>query len=179
MHRLKLAAFALAALTLTILAAACGSGSSNNASAAPGSTTASSGSGGSLYGGGGSSSSSSGTLTVKTASSPLGTILVDQDGKTLYLFEADHGSTSTCNGGCAAAWPPATTSGSPKAGSGAKAGMLGTTMRSDGSEQVTYNGHPLYWYAGDTNAGDTNGQALDQFGAEWYVVSPAGAAVVK
>ena len=177
MSKSKLAALVFAALTLTILAAACGSGSGSNASATPGSTTASSGTGGGLYGGGGSSSSSSGALTVKTASSSLGTILVDQDGKTLYLFEADHGPTSTCSGGCAAAWPPATTTGSPTAGCGATASKLGMTKRSDGSEQVTYNGHPLYWYAGDTKAGDTNGQGLDQFGAEWYAVSPAGAAV--
>jgi predicted lipoprotein with Yx(FWY)xxD motif len=104
----------------------------------------------------------------------LGKILVDSKGRTLYLFEKDTGTKSTCAGACAAAWPPFTTSGKPKAGAGANASMLGTTMRSDGTREVTYNGHPLYYYAGDQAAGDTNGQGLDQFGAEWYVVSPAG-----
>ena len=64
--------------------------------------------------------------------------------------------------------------GRPKAGSGVNASMLGTTTRSDGKDEVTYNGHPLYYYAGDQKAGDTNGQDLNQFGAPWYVVSPAG-----
>jgi predicted lipoprotein with Yx(FWY)xxD motif len=104
----------------------------------------------------------------------LGKILVDSKGRTLYLFEKDTGTKSTCSGACAAAWPPLTTSGKPKAGAGANASMLGTTKRSDGTREVTYNGHPLYYYAGDQAAGDTNGQGLDQFGAEWYVLSPAG-----
>jgi predicted lipoprotein with Yx(FWY)xxD motif len=68
----------------------------------------------------------------------------------------------------------AATYGKPKGGTGVKASLLGTTTRSDGNPEVTYNGHPLYYYAGDRKAGDTNGQDLNQFGAPWYVVSPAG-----
>jgi predicted lipoprotein with Yx(FWY)xxD motif len=115
-----------------------------------------------------------GGATVAVRSTSLGKILTDSQGRTLYLFEKDTGTKSTCSGACAAAWPPLTTSGKPKAGPGLKASLLGTTARSDGSTEVTYNGHPLYTYAGDQGAGDTNGQGLDQFGAEWYVLSPAG-----
>jgi predicted lipoprotein with Yx(FWY)xxD motif len=115
-----------------------------------------------------------GGATVDVRSTSLGKILVDSQGRTLYLFEKDQGPKSTCSGACAAAWPPLTSSGKPKAGAGVKASLLGTTARSDGSSEVTYNGHPLYSYAGDQGPGDTNGQALDQFGAEWYVLSPAG-----
>jgi predicted lipoprotein with Yx(FWY)xxD motif len=112
------------------------------------------------------------TVGVRTGS--LGKDLVDSQGRTLYLFEKDTGTMSTCSGACASAWPPATTSGRPKAGSGLNAGLLRTTTRSDGSTQLAYNGHPLYRYAGDQSPGDTNGQDLTQFGGGWYVVSPAG-----
>jgi predicted lipoprotein with Yx(FWY)xxD motif len=115
-----------------------------------------------------------GGATVAVRSTSLGKILTDSQGRTLYLFEKDKGPKSTCSGGCASAWPPLVTSGKPKAGAGVTASKLGTTTRSDGSSEVTYNGHPLYTYAGDGAPGDTNGQGLDQFGAEWYVVSPAG-----
>ncbi|MDH6626152.1 putative lipoprotein with Yx(FWY)xxD motif [Streptomyces sp. LBL] len=112
---------------------------------------------------------------VKTATAgKLGTILVDAKSRTLYLFEADKSTTSTCNGSCAAAWPPLLTSGNPTAGGSAKAGLLGTTKRSDGKMQVTYHGHPLYGYAGDAGPGDTNGQGLNQFGAAWYVLDDSG-----
>jgi predicted lipoprotein with Yx(FWY)xxD motif len=126
--------------------------------------------------GGGSSNAHanpSGT-TVNVRSTSLGKILVDPRGRSLYLFEKDTGPKSTCSGACASAWPPFRTSGKPKAGSGVTASLLGTTTRSDGNDEVTYNGHPLYYYAGDQKAGDTNGQDLNQFGAPWYVLSPAG-----
>jgi len=109
----------------------------------------------------------------------LGKILVDEDGHVVYLFEADKGMQSTCSGTCAAAWPPVLTGGMPVADSGAKSAKLGTTSRSDGKMQVTYGGHPLYYYAADTSPGQMNGQASDQFGAEWYVVGPAGSKVEK
>ena len=140
-------ALALPAIMLAI--AGCG-GSSSNANANPSGTT------------------------VHVRSTSLGTILVDSQGRSLYLFEKDTGPKSTCSGACASAWPPFRTSGKPKAGSGVTASLLGTTTRSDGNDEVTYNGHPLYYYAGDQKAGDTNGQDLNQFGAPWYVVSPAG-----
>ncbi len=114
------------------------------------------------------------TRTVATADSPLGTILVDANGRTVYLFEKDSGPKSTCTGACAQEWHPVTTSGKPTAGDGLAASMVGTTTRSDGTTQVIYNGHPLYRYVGDNSPGDTAGQNLDVFGARWLVVSPAG-----
>ena len=93
------------------------------------------------------------------------------------LFAQDTGTKSTCSGECAVDWPPVRVSGKPKAGSGVNTSMLGTTPRSDGKPQVTYNGHPLYLFEGDSNAGDTYGQAITAFGAAWYVMSPAGNAI--
>ena len=112
--------------------------------------------------------------SVDVRDTSLGKILVDSQGRSLYLFKKDTGPKSTCYGSCAVASPPLTTGGTPKAGSGAKASLIGTTTRTDGKDEVTYNGHPLYYYAGDSAAGDTNGQDLNQFGAAWYVLSPAG-----
>jgi predicted lipoprotein with Yx(FWY)xxD motif len=172
----RFALLALVALPLGIAAAGCGGSSSSSAAPASGTNTSSGSSGPYGYGGGGgSSSSSSSAVTVKTASSPLGTILVDQDGKTLYLFEADSMNKSNCSGGCLALWPAVMADGKATAGSGVSAGMIGTAT---GSSQVTYAGHPLYWFSGDTAAGDTNGEGLTDFGGAWYAVSPAGKAVV-
>jgi predicted lipoprotein with Yx(FWY)xxD motif len=120
-------------------------------------------------------SGSSATVGVSDNSS-LGKILVDSQGRTVYLFKKDTGPMSTCSGACATEWPPVTSTTKPTAGNGATGSMLGTTKRSDGSTQVTYNGHPLYRYVGDAAAGDTNGQNLDFFGGKWYVLSPAGTA---
>ena len=108
------------------------------------------------------------------ATHALGTVLVDAKGRTLYLFEKDKPTASTCNGSCAAVWPPLTSTGAPAAGHGVLKGKLGSVKRSDGSAEVTYAGHPLYTYAGDTKAGQVKGQGLDQFGAEWYVLNPSG-----
>jgi predicted lipoprotein with Yx(FWY)xxD motif len=104
----------------------------------------------------------------------LGRVLVDSLGRTVYLFEKDTGPKSTCFGACATEWPPVTTSGKASAGSGVTASMLGTTKRSDGKTQVTYNGHPLYLFEADQKQGDATGQNVDAFGAKWYVLSPAG-----
>jgi predicted lipoprotein with Yx(FWY)xxD motif len=122
------------------------------------------------------SSSPSAQVTVAThnAGGKLGTILVDEKGRTVYLFQADKTDKSTCTGACAAAWPPLLTKGKPKAGTGAKSNLLGTSTRSDGTTQVAYNKHPLYFFAGDSKPGQTNGQDLNQFGALWYVLNPAG-----
>ena len=114
------------------------------------------------------------SATVSVANTGLGKILVDSTGKTLYLWQKDSGTKSACSGGCAAAWPPLRASGKPTAGSGAKASLLGTTPRSDGKPQVTYDGHPLYLYQGDSKPGDTTGQGSTGFGAPWYVLSPTG-----
>ena len=114
------------------------------------------------------------TPSVSLHKSSLGSILVDSRGRTLYLVEADKAGRSACSGGCAALWPPLPATGTPHGGPGVQAGKLGTIARSGGGRQVTYNGHPLYTFAGDAKPGDTAGQALDQFGAEWYVVNPRG-----
>jgi predicted lipoprotein with Yx(FWY)xxD motif len=112
--------------------------------------------------------------TVRIASSPLGRILVDSKGRTLYDFAPDARGRSTCYGACAALWPPLTTIGKPRAGSGVAASLLGTTKRTDGKVEVTYGGHPLYYYVADSKRGETTGQGLNQFGAPWWVISPAG-----
>jgi len=121
-----------------------------------------------------SSAGAAGGASVALASSKLGKLLVDATGRTLYLFEADTGAASTCNGACASAWPPLTTAGQPIAGPGVSASKLGTTKRSDGTTEVTYDGHPLYTFSGDSAPGQTNGQGIDGFGAEWYVLSATG-----
>ena len=114
------------------------------------------------------------TATVAVATnSTLGQILVDGNGRTLYLFVADT-TTSTCYGQCAQYWPPLLTSGQPVAGTGANASLLGTTQRTDGSTEVTYAGHPLYYVLTDKNPGDATGQAVNNYGALWYVVGPDG-----
>jgi predicted lipoprotein with Yx(FWY)xxD motif len=163
---------ALVALTAAgALAAGCGSSGSGSGSG-----------GGGGYGGGGpapTTSGPSGAATVTAANSKLGMILVDGSGRTLYLFEKDQPNRSACSGACEAAWPVDQTSGTPKAGNGVKAALLGTISRSDNTTQVTYNHHPLYYYSGDRQAGQENGQGLNAFGAEWYVLSPAGAKVDK
>ena len=105
------------------------------------------------------------------------TVFTDASGKTLYLFASDHGTTSTCNGACAAAWPPLTASGRPTGTGGANAAMLGEITRSDGSKQVTYDHHPLYYYAGDSSAGDISGQGSTAFGGAWWIVAPSGSAI--
>jgi len=121
-----------------------------------------------------SSGGSAETVDLKSISGIPGMALVDEDGKALYLWEADKNGTSTCTGPCAAAWPPVTTSGAPLAGNGVDKALLGTVKRSDGTEQVTYNGHPLYYFVGDTAAGTAKGQGSKDFGASWYVLSAKG-----
>jgi predicted lipoprotein with Yx(FWY)xxD motif len=115
-----------------------------------------------------------GTKVTVANNSRLGRILVDGRGRTLYLFLADMGKTSTCYAVCAQYWPPVLTKGTPLAVSGASASLLGTTKRKDGRLEVTYAGHPLYYFISDMKAGDTTGQGVNGFGALWYVVSPSG-----
>jgi predicted lipoprotein with Yx(FWY)xxD motif len=119
-----------------------------------------------------------GTATAGTAvdiaKSRFGPILVDSHGRTLYDFPPDKRGASTCYGACAALWPPLTTTGKPHAGAGVRASLLGTTKRSDGKIEVTYNGHPLYYFVTDGKPGQTTGQGVNQFGAPWWVLSAAG-----
>ncbi len=171
MKRTAAPAVCAVAMLVTAVTGGCSSGGGSS-SASPSATGSSGG-----YGGGSAAPSSGpaaqATVATRTVSR-LGTILVDAKGLTLYLFRADTTTKPTCSGACAAAWPPLLTSGKAKPGAGAKGSLLGTTKRSDGSREVTYDGHPLYRYAGDSKPGDTNGQGLDQFGALWFVLHPAG-----
>jgi predicted lipoprotein with Yx(FWY)xxD motif len=112
--------------------------------------------------------------TIHISKTNLGKTLVDSRGRTLYLFQKDSGTTSACTGACAAAWPPLTVTGNATVGHGATASLIGTTSRSDGTQQVTYNGHPLYLFQGDHKAGATNGEGLNAFGGSWFALSPAG-----
>jgi predicted lipoprotein with Yx(FWY)xxD motif len=118
-----------------------------------------------------------GPAHVATAQNALGTILTGEGGRALYLFVADTGTTSTCAGACAKEWPPLTTAGAPVAGAGVDATLLSTTPRSDGTTQLTYNGHPLYYYDDDKGPGTTKGQGELSYGAKWYVLTPAGAKI--
>src|SRR4051794_4237961 len=111
---------------------------------------------------------------VATRRTALGTTLVDTRGRTLYVFEKDHGATSRCYGGCAGVWPPLTTARKPPARAGASSSQLGFSRRTDGKPLAPYSGHPLYTYAGDDKPGEVNGQGADQFGGEWYALSPSG-----
>ena len=111
---------------------------------------------------------------VHLATSKFGRILVDSKGITLYDFVKDKGTASACYGACAALWPPLFTKGKPVAGPGVRASLLGTTKRKDGKLEVTYGGHPLYYFVTDRKPGQTTGQGVNQFGGPWWVLSPAG-----
>src|SRR5689334_8413461 len=137
-----------AVIPLAALAAAgCGGGGGTSASAKPPKNT-----------------TIARVAAVRVANSRLGKILVDSQGRTLYLFQKDSGTKSACTGACATAWPPLTTTGKPTVGSGASASLIGTIARSGGAAQVTYNGHPLYLFVMDKKPGDTNGEGKTAFG---------------
>lgn len=159
-------------IAIALVMAGCGgSNTSSSRSAAP----SSSGSGG-AYGQSTSTSTSSAASTAMIATKQhgkLGTILAYGPKKlTVYLFEADKPGSSSCSGACARAWPPVT--GKPQAGGGAMSADLGTITRPDGTMQVTYKGHPLYLFVKDKDDGDAYGEAVNAFGAEWYVLAPSG-----
>jgi predicted lipoprotein with Yx(FWY)xxD motif len=116
---------------------------------------------------------------VSTSGTSLGRVLVNSRGHTLYLFEKDRNGKSACAGNCASFWPPLIAAAKPRAAGGAKASLLGTTRRADGRMQVTYKRHPLYTFAKDTKKGQTRGEGIDAFGAEWYAISPAGTKLEK
>ena len=115
-----------------------------------------------------------GATQVRVASSRLGRIVVDGKGHTLYLFEKDKNRHSACYGPCATYWPPLLTKGSPLAQTGVNQQLVGTTQRTDGTEQVTYAGHPLYLFLLDKQPGQTNGEGSQDFGAGWDALSQAG-----
>ena len=150
-------------LASALLATACGSA----ATASPGSAPAA-----------GSSASASATETVITThAGSAGAFLTDGSGRTVYLWAKDPTNMSECSGACAQAWPPVPATGTLTATGGVQASDLGTITRSDGTKQVTYDGHPLYYFVGDSAAGQTNGQGSDNFGAKWWLVAPSGAEI--
>jgi predicted lipoprotein with Yx(FWY)xxD motif len=117
-------------------------------------------------------------VEVSTAHTSIGTVLVAGPKRlTVYRFEGDHGPSSTCSGACASVWPPVTTSGRPIAAGGAIGAKLSTIARSDGTQQVAYGGHPLYYFVKDTAGGQTHGQGIDGFGGRWYAVRPDGSTI--
>jgi predicted lipoprotein with Yx(FWY)xxD motif len=111
---------------------------------------------------------------VMLRSTSLGSVLADARGHSLYLFGADKGSKSACYGQCAAVWPPLLSAGSPVAGTGLKKALLTTAKRKDGRLQVVYAGHPLYFFSGDSKAGQVTGEGIVHFGGTWYAVDAAG-----
>jgi len=157
MERSVLALFPAVA---AIMAAGCGGSSATKSSSTPVGATA------------GTDAPVSATVGARTTT--LGKILVDSQGRSLYLFEKDTSTASSCSGACVGVWPPLTVSGAPRGGAGVLASKLGVTKRGDGQTEVTYNGHPLYRYVADTAPGQTKGEGLNQFGAGWDVVSPSG-----
>jgi predicted lipoprotein with Yx(FWY)xxD motif len=160
----RFSATALSLTALALIVAGCGGSSmtsSSQTSKAPAST---------------SGSSSGAAATVSATSNPeLGTLIVDSGGLTLYSFQKDSGTKSACYGSCAKIWPPLTTSKPPRAGEGATASKLGTTKRTDGTTQVTYDGHPLYTYSADTSPGETSGNGITSFGGSWHALDSTGA----
>lgn len=148
----------MAAIGAALVVAACGSAASTKSSSSAGVNAAATAS----------------SATIKTATGPLGTHLVGPSGRTLYLWVADSKNKSRCSGACAAVWPPLTAKGHLTGAGAVHASLLGTTS---GHKQVTYDGHPLYYYTGDSHPGTTAGQGSDGFGAKWWVVSPTGAAI--
>lgn len=156
--RLKRAPLLMAPAAVALIIAGCGGG----------------GGGGKTQSAAGGNAAAPAGSTLRLAALSPGKALVDAQGRTLYLFEADKTSASTCNGACASIWPPATVTGKAIAGAGVKAFKIGTTKRGDGQTQLTYNGHPLYRYVADSKAGDVKGQGIDQFGAKWYVLKASG-----
>jgi predicted lipoprotein with Yx(FWY)xxD motif len=160
-----------------LLIAACGSSSSsssNTSSATAPPAAASSTSSASTTA---STAAATTGVTISTATAHGQTYLTGPSGRAIYLWVADTGDKSNCSGACAQAWPPVTTKGKAVAGSGVNAADLGTTTRSDGTQEVTYKGHPLYYFVADKTAGSTTGEGSDSFGAKWWLVSPAGTAI--
>ncbi len=168
--------------TVAALAALAGCGSSKSTTtsttAASATGTSSSSAAKSPYSGGTGGSSAAGASSaalVSTKHGSAGTVLAVGPKKlTVYLFEGDKGPSSACSGACASVWPPVTTTGATQAGGGAIASDLGTVTRADGSKQVTYKGHPLYFFAKDKDQGDSYGQGITSFGSAWYVLAPSG-----
>jgi predicted lipoprotein with Yx(FWY)xxD motif len=156
---------------VALVVAGCGSSSSSSSAPAPTPTAtnaaASSAAGGSSKG-----------VSVSLVKGTDGTYLAGASGRALYLWVADSNGKSNCSGSCAKAWPPLLTKSAPVAAQGVQASDLGTTTRSDGTKQVTYKGHPLYYFVEDSSSGMTHGEGSDSFGAKWWLVAPSGSAIM-
>jgi predicted lipoprotein with Yx(FWY)xxD motif len=114
------------------------------------------------------------SVTLMGTHTALGPTLADGQGRTVYLFASDSATTSTCYGSCASIWPPVPATSAPHTAGGASDNRVGSIQRTGGGSQLTYQGHPLYYYAGDAKPEDTGGQALNQFGAKWCALTPSG-----
>jgi predicted lipoprotein with Yx(FWY)xxD motif len=167
---------AVIAAGIALAASACSS-SSNGTTAAPAASSATAQPSSPAAAASASSSMAATTIDLQSVSGIDGKFLADGQGRAMYLFEADKGSTSTCTGACAATWPPVTAGTMPMAGGGVSQSLLGTTKRADGTEQLTYNGHPLYYFSADTGAGMAKGQGTKAFGSDWYVVDGKGSKI--
>lgn len=176
-------AIAVVALVLGLAVAGCGS-SSGSSSTSSSSTAETGGSETASSGGGGEAASTTAAESSGGAATPVsvgsaagvGKVLVDSKGMTLYYFQKDQKGSgkSKCEGACASAWPPLTTSGEAEAMSGVNTAMLGTIERPDGTTQVTYAGWPLYTFVEDKKPGEDNGTDSKAFGASWYPLHPNG-----
>lgn len=164
MPRSRITIAVLSLVVFALVVAGCGGGSSSSSTSTAAETGESSASGG------------GGTVSA-TEVGALGTVLVDSEGMTVYMFAKDQGTTSSCYGACEQGWPPVIAEGKPTAGEGAMSSQLGTTKRKDGTMQVTYAGHPLYTFAGDTSPREANGNGSTAFGGKWSVMDEGGEAV--
>ncbi|HLJ04474.1 MAG TPA: hypothetical protein VKT31_13595 [Solirubrobacteraceae bacterium] len=168
---------AMALIGAALLVAACGSSASAGAGTGAVSTPA--------HAGYGIAPQTTSTVTVTapvgvkiaTAHGSVGTYLVGPTGRAVYMWAADKNGISSCSGACAQAWPPVTTKGPPVAGGGAVAADLNTIKRADGTFQVTYKGHPLYYFVADTAPGSTKGNGSNSYGAKWWLLSASGGPV--
>jgi len=181
MQRLRRIRYRIGAVTalvgVSVLVAACGSSGSASTATTTGSGAAGSSATASTPATATQAASKGAAVSVTKGSE--GTFLTGAGGRALYLWVADSKGMSSCSGSCAMAWPPLTTKGKPIASGSVKASELGTIKRSDGTEQVTYNGHPLYYFEGDPKSGTTTGQGSDAFGAKWWLVSTSGSAITS
>src|SRR3954454_8673722 len=162
-HTMKRLALVIAVLAIAaiVLIAASGGGNKSKSTAGP-------------YGGVAPVQSAAASSAIDVRNGPLGEMLVDGHGRTLYLFEADKPNMSNCSSACLSLWPPLDASARPQAKGGVVASKIGLIPGAGGKDEVTYNGHPLYYYAPDQKPGDTLGQGLNQFGAKWYVLATTG-----
>jgi predicted lipoprotein with Yx(FWY)xxD motif len=155
-------------LGAALLTAACSSSGSSSSSAAAASAGGTASPAAAAAGSG---------LVITTKSGSAGAFLTDGSGRAVYLWAKDGKDSSACSGACAGAWPPVTTTGAVTASGGVNKADLSTITRSDGTKQVVCDGHPLYYFSGDSGPGQVNGQGSDGFGAKWWLVDPAGTSI--